>query len=174
MNSHKNLHEVANPIFTVDVFIEHHNTILMFKRSETKKAFPGWWALPGGHIEEGENPLAAAIRETQEETGIVLTPNDIHLKFIATHHHIDRNELYIVFGFHAVIERKPKEITSTVEGAGEWIEKSLLSTFKNVLPPVKYYFPHVLNKVPGILYSYSTWDHSQLVHVMSEHVDNNY
>ncbi|MBM3669558.1 MAG: NUDIX hydrolase [Actinobacteria bacterium] len=28
------------------------------------------WSLPKGHIEEGETPEAAAIREIQEETGI--------------------------------------------------------------------------------------------------------
>jgi 8-oxo-dGTP pyrophosphatase MutT (NUDIX family) len=30
----------------------------------------GVWLPPGGHIEDDENPLAAAIRETHEETGI--------------------------------------------------------------------------------------------------------
>jgi len=30
----------------------------------------GVWLPPGGHIEDDENPLAAAIRETYEETGI--------------------------------------------------------------------------------------------------------
>lgn len=31
--------------------------------------FPGAWTLPGGAIEEGESPDAAAIREFEEETG---------------------------------------------------------------------------------------------------------
>lgn len=30
----------------------------------------GRWLQPGGHIEKFENPVAAAIREVQEETGI--------------------------------------------------------------------------------------------------------
>lgn len=169
----KHLHEVAQPIFTVDVFIQYQNSILMFKRSETKKAFPGWWALPGGHIEEGENPLAAAIREVREETGITITPKNIQLKFIASHHHLDRNELYIVYGFLAIFDEKPVEVTQTTEGTAQWIEKSALSTFENVLPPVKYYFDHVLNNKPGIMYNYSTWKKSQLVKVFSEHIDRN-
>ncbi|KAG5531503.1 hypothetical protein RHGRI_026199 [Rhododendron griersonianum] len=32
---------------------------------------PGAWQMPQGGIEEGEEPTAAAIRELQEETGIV-------------------------------------------------------------------------------------------------------
>lgn len=31
----------------------------------------GLWIQPGGHIDEGETPESAAIRETQEETGIL-------------------------------------------------------------------------------------------------------
>lgn len=34
--------------------------------------FPGTWTLPGGAIEEGESPDAAALREFEEETGQLL------------------------------------------------------------------------------------------------------
>jgi 8-oxo-dGTP pyrophosphatase MutT (NUDIX family) len=171
--SAKHLHEVAQPIFTVDIFIFHKNNLLMFKRSETKKVFPGWWALPGGHIDEGENPLAAAIREAQEETGIILTPHDVSLRFVATHHHLDRKELYVVYGFTATVDELPAVMTDTEEGIGAWIDKTTLATMDNVFPPVKYYFDHVLGNHPGILYNYSTWERSQLVHVESESIDRN-
>jgi 8-oxo-dGTP pyrophosphatase MutT (NUDIX family) len=30
----------------------------------------GLWQFPGGHVEDNESPLEAALRETQEETGV--------------------------------------------------------------------------------------------------------
>lgn len=40
------------------------------------------WGLPGGGINRGESPEAAALRELKEETGIV--PADARLEFIKT------------------------------------------------------------------------------------------
>jgi 8-oxo-dGTP pyrophosphatase MutT (NUDIX family) len=34
----------------------------------------GIWIQPGGHVDPGEELLAAAVRETAEETGLVATP----------------------------------------------------------------------------------------------------
>jgi 8-oxo-dGTP pyrophosphatase MutT (NUDIX family) len=37
----------------------------------------GIWVQPGGHLEAGERPWAAARREAAEETGLVLVPTDL-------------------------------------------------------------------------------------------------
>lgn len=169
----KYLQDVAKPIFTVDLCVTHGNEILMFKRSETKKLFPGWLALPGGHIDEGENPLSAAIREVREEVGITLAPKDVQLKFVAMHHHLDRKELFIVFGFLAVLHDKPAGIVSNDEGQVVWMDKRKLARTTTIFPPVKYYFAHLLGNKPGIIYNYSIWENSQLVRVLSEQVDKN-
>jgi 8-oxo-dGTP pyrophosphatase MutT (NUDIX family) len=34
------------------------------------RAFPHAWVLPGGHVDHGESPDAAALREVEEETGV--------------------------------------------------------------------------------------------------------
>ena len=43
--------------------------VLLFERQNTPW-FNGWYDLPAGHIESGEFPLEAAIREAKEEVGI--------------------------------------------------------------------------------------------------------
>jgi len=47
------------------VFRPDGKTLLLLRRNK-----PKLWAPPGGHIEKGENPEHAALRETYEETGI--------------------------------------------------------------------------------------------------------
>ncbi|QLG49132.1 NUDIX domain-containing protein [Natrinema halophilum] len=39
----------------------------------------GEWTIPGGHIEIGEEPAAAAARELAEETGIVVETVDLEI-----------------------------------------------------------------------------------------------
>jgi 8-oxo-dGTP diphosphatase len=163
----RHLHELAQPIFTVDVCITHGENVLMLKRSETKKAFPGWLALPGGHIEANEDPLAAAIREVKEETGITVPPSGLRQKFVAVHHHLDRKEVYIVFGFLAELRILDTPVIGNSEGTLVWIEKKPLLSLETVLPPVKYYLQHLLTG-KGILYNNSTWNNATLVTVKSE------
>ncbi|TFZ07621.1 NUDIX hydrolase [Ramlibacter humi] len=51
--------------------------ILLTRRAATMSRHSGQWALPGGRLDEGETPEAAALRELREEVGLVLEPEDI-------------------------------------------------------------------------------------------------
>jgi 8-oxo-dGTP pyrophosphatase MutT (NUDIX family) len=49
---------------------------LITQRAPEKRAFPLLWEAPGGSVLAGEDSLAAALRETGEETGFVLRPEN--------------------------------------------------------------------------------------------------
>ncbi len=46
--------------------------ILMCHRHPARQWYPDIWDLPGGHIEDGEMPHEALVRELEEELGIVV------------------------------------------------------------------------------------------------------
>lgn len=51
--------------------------ILMTKRPAHLRRHANQFALPGGRLDAGETPTEAAIRETEEELGLVLTTQDV-------------------------------------------------------------------------------------------------
>lgn len=167
------LHTVAQPIFVSEVYITYQDEVLMFKRSEKKKKFPGFWSIPGGHIEAGEDPMASAIREIKEETNITLKPENIKLKVVAMHHHLDREEMFVAFAYEATIPKKITPKPKDAEGSAHWMKKSEAMELENVFAPIKYYFDHVMNNKPGIIYNMSEWKNLELVKVLSETVDTN-
>ena len=50
------------------VILDDQDRTLLLKRIPQAYWAPDQWAFPGGKIDDGETPLAAAIRETEEET----------------------------------------------------------------------------------------------------------
>lgn len=49
---------------------DDNDRVLLLKGAETKRLWAGLYNGIGGHIEQGEDILEAALRELQEETGI--------------------------------------------------------------------------------------------------------
>ena len=44
--------------------------------------YSGMWVFPGGHVEKGESPAEAAVREVFEETGVRVRVESLRLAYI--------------------------------------------------------------------------------------------
>ena len=67
---------------SVNVCVIRGNRALLSRRAHT-----GWMdgslCLPGGHVEAGESPTGAIVREIQEELGVVVDPKDLEFCCVA-------------------------------------------------------------------------------------------
>ncbi|OGO27656.1 MAG: hypothetical protein A2W33_06335 [Chloroflexi bacterium RBG_16_52_11] len=57
-----------DPKVAAAVFVEQDKKVLLVRRSMEPQR--GYWSLPAGFIDAGEDPMDAAIRECLEETGL--------------------------------------------------------------------------------------------------------
>lgn len=82
---------------SVHVWIINDNKqFLIEKRSHSMKINPDKWAFVGGVVEQGENSLDGAIRETKEELGIEINPIDFEL-IISFKRKVDFVDVWIAF-----------------------------------------------------------------------------
>lgn len=55
---------------------------ILLQRRQGTKLWPGYLALPAGHIDKGENAVDALIREAKEELDIEITEDDVTDSFV--------------------------------------------------------------------------------------------
>lgn len=87
MNNKHQVHVASYVIF------RRENQILLMRRANTGYE-DGKYSLPSGHIEAGEFPDAAAIREAQEEVGVKI--QDLRFKQV-----LYSDDNYVCFFFEA-------------------------------------------------------------------------
>ncbi len=80
-----------NPKIIVLSLIDFKGKVLLSKRAIKPRL--GFWALPGGFMEKNETIEEAAIRETREETGVIV--NKLHLYTLVNCPKI--NQVYFVY-----------------------------------------------------------------------------
>ena len=90
-----------NQIISTRVIVEYGTDIALIRRAPTGE-YQGSWELPGGKMDPGENILEAALRETQQETGLEVELLNNLPKFIEERNILDgkhRGRHYQAFGF---------------------------------------------------------------------------
>mgnify|MGYP002072101269 CR=1 FL=1 len=55
------------------ILTDGDGNILLLKRSTSDVRRPNQWDFPGGHVDDGEQPAEAVIREIKEESGLEAT-----------------------------------------------------------------------------------------------------
>ena len=68
---------------SVYLIIKNEEGKVLLQRRQGTKLWPGYLALPAGHIDEGENPYETAVREASEELNIKITKENIIDTFVA-------------------------------------------------------------------------------------------
>ncbi len=63
------------PIPAVSAFVFREGDVLLVKRRDEPSR--GLWSPPGGSLELGETVEQAAVRETREETGLIVRPTGV-------------------------------------------------------------------------------------------------
>lgn len=94
---------------TVAAIIGDNDKILLIKRNNTS-AFNGYWALPGGKIDDGENPEETIVREVKEETNLDFEPK---------HFFRDYKEHFSQYGWDADVKIFLGEYSGSVRGNEE-------------------------------------------------------
>jgi 8-oxo-dGTP diphosphatase len=82
--------------------------ILVLRRNKDDPRRPLTWDLPGGTVEQGEDPIVAAQREVKEESGQEIE----NLNIIATH---SRNEAGYIINFIFEAASQSNKVTLSFE-----------------------------------------------------------
>jgi len=82
------------------IILENDNGDFLLALRDNKSwiPFPNHWDLIGGHVEEGESPEEALIREYKEELGLDLTDYKFYREFLCLKGDAFENIKYIYTG----------------------------------------------------------------------------
>jgi 8-oxo-dGTP diphosphatase len=81
------------------IFENDKGEILLYLRDDKPGLpFPGYWDLIGGHVEEGETPEQALVREVKEELDIDLKEYTFYKKYVCLTGDAYENTKYIYSG----------------------------------------------------------------------------
>ncbi len=139
------------------VFLTRDDEVLLLRGAADKKLWAGKYNGLGGHIEPGETPHQAAIREVEEEAGLivnVLTLRAVIHVTLASAPGVPFGSAHGVLFFVFTGAAPPGELRASNEGAPVWVARSDVANLPLVedLPEL---LPRVLEPGPLIYGNYT-------------------
>ena len=127
-------------------FLNSKNELLLQKRSETKRVYPGMWAITGGAVDSGELPIEALYREVNEELGITILPEETEL-LLSLQRTYDFVDIYLVRKDIDIknITMQPEEVSDV-----KWItinEYQSMEKNNQIPPSISFYSDFVLKLI---------------------------
>ena len=117
--------------------------ILLLLRSDKSYWRPGIWGPPGGHVDSGETPIQAAVRETFEESGLTVKSADLKPLLQRTKHNFGMIYYYITDKFIG------GQVTLSYEHKGfTWVDMKKIDGYNTIFEP------HELTVIKKALLSY--------------------
>jgi ADP-ribose pyrophosphatase YjhB (NUDIX family) len=137
------LHSTARftMLVATHLLLVKNKQVLLIRRFQTGYE-DGNYSLSAGHVEAGESVLAATIRETQEEIGVIIQKEDLSLAHVM-HRQSDRTSIDFFFWCHQwqgeVCIAEPDKCDQIL-----WCDFNQLP--ENTIPYVRQAFQYTLNE----------------------------
>ena|ERR1035437_690598 len=104
--------------------------VLILQRSKTDDVLPEYWDIPGGTLEDGEDPAQGAIREAKEESGLNIS--NVKLFFEKSNVDVPKNKQFVTLIFHAKTFSADVVLNSEDHDNFAWINPSEINNYKTV------------------------------------------
>lgn len=116
----------------IHTIIINKGKFLLLKRSDVTPRLGGYWDIPGGTLEDGEDPSSGAVRETLEETGLHIS--DLRLFYYDSRVDQGKNKQFVTLIFLARIDELLDTVILNPEEHSEyrWTDFSEISNFQIV------------------------------------------
>ncbi len=104
--------------------------VLILQRSKNNDFLSEYWDIPGGTLEDGEDPSQGAIRETKEETGIDI----LHLQLFFQKSNVDtgKNKQFITLVFATTSNISRVILNPNEHQEYAWVNFSEIGKYKTV------------------------------------------
>ncbi len=112
------------------IVFNDENKILIIRRTAGDSVHPGYWDIPGGTLNNGEDPVVGAIREAKEESGLeLINPS---LFFQKSNIDTDKNKQFITLVFLAKYSGGDVAVNMDDHDEFAWIDISDQSKYQLV------------------------------------------